>query len=358
MGCPLNSGTGTATAVVEGRISTTNTGLQYPNASWHAFPLLFLALDMPCSYPCIALWCGAECVSDCPSLVAGGCRCDAGYTISTSTNVAVPTRVRVFRDKYLYKMIFYSTASGGTVSTEYGGPGGTPEDFSFATGEYIVQAEYRRFQGDWDSYLGCGVMLYTNLGNVLDFRGTYYYNVNEQGTASTDCAATSTFFRPPSGQVVTGLTQDLGTQNAADISFPAALPISGFLTDTESTCGACALGTYKADIGNAVCTVCAAGLSTVATASTADTNCVCGLINTISAALCTCNAGFYQLDNTCTPCPIGSYKAANGTGTCTTCANFQTTAIAGGATAADCVCMVGYYLNAGTCEVCPTGLHC
>ena len=253
-------------------------------------------------------------------------------------------------------MVFYSTdASGVTVSTEYGGPGGTPEDVTLAAGERIVRAEYRRFQGDWDSYLGCGVVFYTNLGNVLDYRGTYYYNVDEQGAASTDCAAISSFLTPPSGQVVTGLMQDLGTQNAADITFPAALPMNGLLSASEASCGACALGTYKAAIGNGVCTACTNELSTVATASTANTDCVCGLGNPISQAQCTCAAGFYRLGNTCTACPIGFYKMANGTGTCTPCASLKTTTVLGSAAEANCVCTIGYYLNAGNCEVCPTG---
>lgn len=151
--CPLNSGTGADTTVNIGRISATGD-------------------SDPCST--LSLLIGTELTCARSSMVLrAGCRCDAGYTESTaSPAVAVPTSLRAFYDKYLYKVIFYSSdGNGGTVSTAYGGPGGTPTDFTLATGEYLVRVEYRRFLGDWNTYLGCGAVFHTNLGNVIDLRG-------------------------------------------------------------------------------------------------------------------------------------------------------------------------------------------
>jgi cysteine-rich repeat protein len=75
-------------------------------------------------------------------------------------------------------------------------------------------------------------------------------------------------------------------------------------------CPLCAIGTYKSDVGNEMCTTCPAGLSTLALGSLTEEACICGeghFINTILE---------------CEECPLDSYNplaAAVGIGSCISC---------------------------------------
>lgn len=128
----------------------------------------------------------------------------------------------------------------------------------------------------------------------------------------------------------------------------------GFDTRVDYRCTICPTGTYRAlnasipnifqqSVGGAYCQPCySAGNAPGAS----------------SALQCTsdCQSG-YQWNPAvgCVACPVGQYKIACGSGSCTTCGANQTTVSTGSIAASACVCQPGFYLVNGFCQACPVG---
>ena len=117
-------------------------------------------------------------------------------------------------------------------------------------------------------------------------------------------------------------------------------------------CSACTVGTYKAGIGPGPCVACPSGTTTLSAASAGGASCVpeCGpgSFRNFSSA----TAG-------CAPCIAGTYKTSAGSDPCTACADPHSTSPANAVSAAACTCVAGYYpsAGAGACAQCPLGSY-
>ena len=107
-------------------------------------------------------------------------------------------------------------------------------------------------------------------------------------------------------------------------------------------CTACAAGTYKANNGTGSCSPCIADTSSPA--------------GSMEASACSCNAGFSGPNGgQCVRCAAGKFKDANGPEECSDCASGSYSVI-GSDSGTDCLCNIGYTGNdGGPCAVCPAG---
>lgn len=112
---------------------------------------------------------------------------------------------------------------------------------------------------------------------------------------------------------------------------------------SDIVCEPCQVGLYKDVAGNApTCTACADGFTTLTTGSTSVNDCMCP-------------PGHFLDGNTCTACPVNTFKDVISNATaCTACRNNSVAGI-GSTEEIQCECEPGYYLSAGMCIECPAG---
>ena len=169
---------------------------------------------------------------------------------------------------------------------------------------------------------------------------------------------------------------------------------AGYFRNVESVCEACAIGTFKSDIGNSTCSVCPGNMTTISTASTAcvceanfelnDANTTCQrcpdgevkhVVGNMSCIACTahatlqsgyphqisscfCNPGYTGHHLLCSACPIGSYKDTYGSDNCTSCGELASTIFVASTNISDCVsCQAGTYEVNDTCVNCSQGFY-
>ncbi|XP_043235006.1 sushi, von Willebrand factor type A, EGF and pentraxin domain-containing protein 1-like [Amphibalanus amphitrite] len=118
-------------------------------------------------------------------------------------------------------------------------------------------------------------------------------------------------------------------------------------------CKPCGVGRYQGRAGQFSCYQCERGLTTRGTESTSAENCTKA-----------CESGFQlAVDNTCQPCPRGTYRASGAQQTCTACPEGTTTESGGATSAESCslpVCQPGSFLNSTEghrCQVCPLATY-
>ncbi|XP_037073315.1 sushi, von Willebrand factor type A, EGF and pentraxin domain-containing protein 1-like [Pollicipes pollicipes] len=118
-------------------------------------------------------------------------------------------------------------------------------------------------------------------------------------------------------------------------------------------CKPCGVGRYQSRAGQFSCNACEPGLTTRSAKSTSSKDCTAA-----------CESGQQlALDNTCQPCPRGTYRAADAQQTCSLCPEGTTTATTGSTISDDCslpVCQPGTFLNTtegNRCESCPLATY-
>jgi hypothetical protein len=117
------------------------------------------------------------------------------------------------------------------------------------------------------------------------------------------------------------------------------------LTKSNFTvCDSCKSGTYAEVRGATTCKNCTAGkfsTSIAASSSSACTPCPLGSDSgpgSSSIENCTCNPGYSGANGTCTMCPAGTYKQAQGTASCLDCGYGSNSTKA----AENCFCLPGF----------------
>ena len=85
----------------------------------------------------------------------------------------------------------------------------------------------------------------------------------------------------------------------------------------------------------------------------------CPLGQVASSQACVCAAGYFESNTTCEACPVGSYKASAGAHACTPCEGIFTTKRTRAMSGEMCVCPSGWSLNASLdgCDMCPKGTY-
>mmetsp|Transcript_29977 Transcript_29977/g.78970 ORF Transcript_29977/g.78970 Transcript_29977/m.78970 type:complete len:337 (-) Transcript_29977:326-1336(-) len=125
-------------------------------------------------------------------------------------------------------------------------------------------------------------------------------------------------------------TVDLGAGDCPEHSAPGDLDrctcFQGFW-EGESSCNACAPGSFGAEPGASSCTACAAGTFNSETGSTLCTGCAAGTYGAAqgansSAGCLPCSRGSFSSEgqSVCSPCEIGTYAADPGQSICDFCA--------------------------------------
>lgn len=71
---------------------------------------------------------------------------------------------------------------------------------------------------------------------------------------------------------------------------------------------------------------------------------------------CTCDAGYYLVEDVCVTCPAGKFKDNAGPQECSNCANYMSS-FAGATSSADCMCIPGYALHNNVCALCEIGFY-
>lgn len=176
-------------------------------------------------------------------------------------------------------------------------------------------------------------------------------------------------------QCGTGAMSDAGSTTVADCRCDA-----GFTGPNGESCEVCAPGTFKSTVGSTECSQCAEDTySTTSGATSADVCVACGALKTSTvgsssphSCVCvagyeanddndcvTCTAGKFSggINNTCAPCPLGSYASGSGATVCTTCPTHSTTVSPGATSVDDCVCGGGFEGEGGVCQSCGPGKY-
>ena len=163
------------------------------------------------------------------------------------------------------------------------------------------------------------------------------------GVISCSCDA---HYYGPRGGTCTACSEDktrpAGRVEAETVIADCLCPEGHYHVD-DTTCAECGIGTFKDVISNALaCTECADGFTTNAAAST-------------SITACLCPPGHFLDGDTCTACPVNTFKTdiSNATA-CTACRNHSVAGV-GSTEEIQCECDPGYYLSAGICTECPAG---
>ena len=222
--------------------------------------------------------------------------------------------------------------------------------------------------------------------------GSFVCDEGYYGSASTGCSACGlNSFKGGAGDAVGctpcpegGTTTATASISAANCTCPATtqldsdadkcLCLEGYY-GSGGSCSACALGTYKGEVGNAMgCSECPEGGVTVSTGSTSADLCSCPAGSELNAegTACLCSAGYFGSEGECQACAKGSYKAGVGNVVgCNPCPNGSTTGGTGSVSGDSCdapphstvdpvsgnfVCQAGYFGSAASgCERCPSG---
>jgi len=141
-------------------------------------------------------------------------------------------------------------------------------------------------------------------------------------------------------------TVDLGAGDCPEHSAPGDLDrctcFQGFW-EGESSCNACAPGSFGAEPGASSCTACAAGTFNSETGSTLCTGCAAGTYGAAqgansSAGCLPCSRGSFSSEgqSVCSPCEIGTYAADPGQSICDFCAPGAYGGAAGVSTCSEC----------------------
>ena len=128
---------------------------------------------------------------------------------------------------------------------------------------------------------------------------------------------------------------------ATDIS-TCLCPVGMFHVN-DTACGVCAVGTYKSEVSNAEsCSSCADTFTTSGTQSTSITSCMCP-------------AGTRLQQDTCTECPVDTFKTGiSNVSQCTSC-RLNSVSNASSTLISDCKCIPGWTLVGDFCEPCEAG---
>jgi hypothetical protein len=126
--------------------------------------------------------------------------------------------------------------------------------------------------------------------------------------------------------------------------------------DGDESCSVCLGGTYKSDVGSAVCDNCDAGTfshngSVNCTSCPAQTSSV-GMSDALTDCVCVPGYSATSPGFACSPCAINSFKALSGSHLCTPCDTQSGATVSTGAI--ECVCAVGYYNQTAGCIPCPS----
>ena len=116
------------------------------------------------------------------------------------------------------------------------------------------------------------------------------------------------------------------------------------VSDSTGNFERCVVGTFKAAVGNASCTSCFPDLTTSTSGATAQSACVA-------------TAGHYvdPTSGAVVPCPLSTFKAAIGNTSCLGCPDHTLTAATAATSADACLAMAGYYTVDSTVAPCPIG---
>jgi hypothetical protein len=155
----------------------------------------------------------------------------------------------------------------------------------------------------------------------------------------------------------------------SDSDICVSCPIGTYRTSTgPDVCTECPAGTYSITLGAttaATCVACAVDTYSATMGATNSDMCLACPANTFSPSGsdelmdCKCLAGFTGSDGTeCTACDVGTYKTATGQGTCTWCP-LETQSAAASTLLTDCRCNTGYTAsqNGVLCTACVAGSY-
>ncbi|XP_055899000.1 sushi, von Willebrand factor type A, EGF and pentraxin domain-containing protein 1-like isoform X2 [Biomphalaria glabrata] len=123
----------------------------------------------------------------------------------------------------------------------------------------------------------------------------------------------------------------------------------GLYLDDHRKCSKCPSGTYNNETGRTICAPCPKNMTTSGTGSTNISECSVDL----------CHAGQEYVNGSCHYCKVGFYKEAEGNEDCTKCPDNITTLGLASTSRTFCLiplCRKGYFLNdQQTCSLCPIG---
>ena len=197
-----------------------------------------------------------------------------------------------------------------------GGLGGDPTGVtSIADDDYVIGAKVWPFTATFDTYLACGIQLYTNKGDTISLLGTFYQDARYCGQP--------VIYSATSGTMVSGLNTESG----------GIAGLKTMSTCSTALCQECGIGKYKNLVGSAVCTSCQAQSTTVTTANDAST-------------ACRCEVGYQTLNNVCESCTPGKYKSASDT-VCVACPSGTSSSTEANTGVTSCFCLAGTIGPAG-----------
>jgi len=121
---------------------------------------------------------------------------------------------------------------------------------------------------------------------------------------------------------------------------------TGVIGAEGGECTACAINTYKLQVGSEACSDCPSNTEALGTGSS-------------QLADCVCSPGFTRIDDTCTPCSSNLYKNITGDDACVACPE-HSTSDAGSTSVDACECQAGYARGSGAafCVPCEAGHYC
>ncbi|KAJ1496265.1 hypothetical protein T484DRAFT_1606887, partial [Baffinella frigidus] len=165
-------------------------------------------------------------------------------------------------------------------------------------------------------------------GEFKDFTGNGSCLICPEDTFQSEWGATA-----PEACVACPAFSDAPERSHA---FEDCLCRPGYEDDSAASCRVCDAGYYKVGAGAGLCVGCAMGkYSTVVGAVE---NATCETCPAFSVSLdgsatldsCKCDLGYLGADGaTCTACPVGTYKATNGSAACSNCpGNFYSESVA------------------------------
>ena len=135
------------------------------------------------------------------------------------------------------------------------------------------------------------------------------------------------------------------TSMAGSISFANCtcdIGFSGIVSLFSVICFACASGKYKTMYGPSACMDCPIASSSPPGSS--------------SISNCSCNAGYFQSNNSCSPCVPGTFNPVAASTSCTACSNHSSSGFA----SASCICNDGFVAivnGARYCSQCSAGKY-
>ena len=141
-------------------------------------------------------------------------------------------------------------------------------------------------------------------------------------------------------------TIDISADFAGDKLYYYCSAHSGMLVGeilvVDDECSPCGIGFFKAELGNISCTVCPLNSSTA-------------VDNAVELSQCLCNPGFYRNNGECRECQAGKFKTDLSDVACTVCTP-NSDSPANSILSTECICNLGFIgPDGGPCTACTPG---